>query len=220
VSHGLPHAGDGHGSAGQNFSQHLGLALTAGYVLLSFVGLSYEVWLLHWLRSSYISFAEPEDFLMAGMRHPIVALFTLASGGLLWGFLAGSKWLRARWPWYAKVSKRYETEQWNRAGRFVIYPIFVLVYFTLFTELYSASEAIHIRHGHARPVRIAFATASAPSGATLDGVLAASTSEYLFVYSPRDTAMRIIPVKNVAMILSARKVRGEWVFPSAASPGP
>jgi hypothetical protein len=109
---GEEHAGQ-QNTSGFDIGRHLGLGLTIGYVVMSFVGVSYETWLLHWLRTSYLSYAEPEDFLMAGIRHPLVPVFALASAGVLALVLLASRGAKKRWAWHAQLAKRHETETWK-----------------------------------------------------------------------------------------------------------
>jgi len=129
-----------HGGLGllEQVAHHLGLGLTLGYALLSCVGVVFEVLLLRSFHADFLTYAEPEDFLMAGLRHPVVLAFVVLSV-LILAIAMGVVRLGRR---LSGLYDRWRSRSDARPGmRFIRPAAAVLVvgyYFFIFTRFYAS----------------------------------------------------------------------------------
>ncbi len=193
-------------------AHHLGLVLTIGYVLLSFVGVVFETLLLRSFHTDFLTYAEPEDFLMAGLRHPVVLGFIVLSAAIpalgLGLMMLGQHFSERFTAWRAAASPA------RRRLRLIAPPLGALYYFFFCTQLYSTHEAKLIRAGEEPRVRLEFQQFGAASGTpSPEGYLVATTGHYLFFYEAVTRQMQVIPVGAVRQIVTPERT-------SPPKPGP
>jgi hypothetical protein len=211
MSHGvLPHAvGSGHPSehAEQNLLEKaghkLGIVLPLGYALLSAVGIAFETLLLREFHTDFLTYAEPEDFLMAGLRHPVVLAFVALSVGIMAAMYSVVRF-------GSSVSKRYAAWR-DRAGSFVairfarqVAPFAaVAYYFFAFTQFYAGHHAKAIRSGEEPLVRLQFLQFGTDSSSPpqTEGYVVATTGRYVFLWAPDTHQMQVIPTSAVRRLL-------------------
>jgi len=225
MSHlGLPHsAGTGHtGEHGQpnlleQAAHRLGTVLTLCYALLSCVGIVFETLLLREFHTDFLTYAEPEDFLMAGLRHPVVLGFVALSvaimSGILWGVGLGTR-LSARlaaWRERAGAFRRLLRRVAPFAGG--------AYYFFLFTMIYANYHAKAIRAGEEPRMRLEFQQYGAnPGPLSTEGYVVATTGRYLFFWEPNAQQMQVVPISAVQQLrTTGRQSKAE--APKEASNG-
>ena len=182
-------------------AHHLGLVLTMGYVLLSCVGVVFETLLLRSFHIDFLTYAEPEDFLMAGLRHPVVLGFVVLSVAIpamgLGIMLLGQRFSARFTAWRAAASPA------RKMLRMVAPPLGAIYYFFFCTQLYSAHEAKLIRAGEEPRVRLEFQQFGGASVTpSPEGYLVATTGHYLFFYEAANRQMQVVPVGAVRQILT------------------
>jgi len=197
----------------ERIAHHLGMALTLGYVLLSVVGVVFETLLLRAFGTDFLTYAEPEDFLMAGLRHPVVLGFVVLSVCCMGVGLCIVMIAR-------RASKRYD--EWKTKGENIPVRKWIrrcgmvggaLYYFYMFTAIYARHEAEGVRRGEETPCRLTFVQGitSAETG-PLEGYVVATTGRYLFFYDRAGASMQVIPtaaVRQLQMPARGGSPRGE-----------
>jgi hypothetical protein len=178
--------------------QHPGVVLTAAYLLLTAVGITFEFWLFQRFGINVLDYSETSDFLMAVIREPLVIVLSVLPLPVLWLYLRANRWLRARSARYDAYFARYEGGAWSRDGRRFTYPLFVVIYFLLFILQYTEYVADRLKAGIGKEVRVELASGPPiPPGRSL---LLGTTGRFVFLYYPVEGATRVIPVENVAQI--------------------
>jgi len=228
MSHGgLPHLVGAEESSAHNrkdlleqVAHKLGLVLPLGYVLLSCVGVVFETLLLRSFQTDFLTYAEPEDFLMAGLRHPVVLVFVLLSVLILFTVL-----------WAVRFGTRFSARYaaWrSHAGRFTamrvvrqVVPIFaVCYYFLVFSQIYARHEAQAIRAGEQPLIRVEFQQYGAvPSVSPTEGYLVATTGRYVFLCEAATQQMRVIPINAVRQLLTPDHRAAKQAEPIEGSAG-
>ncbi|HLG95125.1 MAG TPA: hypothetical protein VKX49_02305 [Bryobacteraceae bacterium] len=123
----------------------LGMVLPLGYALLSCIGIAFETLLLREFRTDFLTYAEPGDFLMAGLRHPVVLAFVALSVGIMAATFSVIRF-------GTSVSKHYAAWR-HRAGSFVairfvrqVAPFAaVAYYFFAFTQFYARKRSVRAK---------------------------------------------------------------------------
>ncbi|MBK7833794.1 MAG: hypothetical protein IPJ56_15880 [Gemmatimonadetes bacterium] len=67
-------------------AEHTGAWITAGYVVLSLLGLLHQAMVLRRFGVNYVEYAQLADFLLAAIRDPFVVLASVIPGALVYGF--------------------------------------------------------------------------------------------------------------------------------------
>lgn len=206
----VPHSlGDAHhnSSAESGALEHaahkIGTALTLGYVLLSIVGVVFETLLLRAFGTSFLTYAEPEDFLMAGLRHPIVLAFVGLSVALLgvvvWFVRVGSRLSKAYAAWRDRTGSFAVVQFLRRVAPYLL----VGYYFFHFTQFYASHVAAAIRAGEEPRVRVEFPGDGANGGAQVEGYVVATTGRYVFLWQPDGRQMHVIPVTSLRRLVQS-----------------
>jgi hypothetical protein len=183
---------------------HPALLLTAGYLILTIVGLIYEFWLFLSFRINIVDWAETTDFLLAAVRTPLVIVLSLVPLPLAIALDRFGKRLRARYPRYRAYQEKQERLLGVKPHHRVFYSgAFVFTYAVLFTQLYAFRVSKQIRAGKGKIVRVQ--PVGSPEGSAIQGVLIGTTSKYLFLWDTNRTMTRILPVENVAQVLVPRR---------------
>lgn len=158
--------------------------------------------LLREFHTDFLTYAEPEDFLMAGLRHPVVLAFVALSVGIMTATFSVVRF-------GTSVSRRYAAWR-DRAGsfeaiRFVrhVAPLAAVVYyFFAFTQIYAGHHAKAIRSGEEPRVRIQFLQSGTDlSSEPTEGYLVATTGRYVFLWVPNTQQMQVIPISAVRQVL-------------------
>ena len=225
MSHGgLGHAasashGEGHAPGGrlEQIAHHIGLVLTMGYVLLSCIGVVFETLLLRSFHTDFLTYAEPEDFLMAGLRHPVVLGFVVISGAMpAFGvgiMLLGQRFSERFAQWRAQASPL------RRMVRIVGPTLLATSYFFFCTQLYSEFEAKAIRAGEEPRVRLEFQQfGAAANTASPEGNIVATTGHYLFFYAAATRQMQVIPVAAIRQIVTPERLTPAKSQPDKSKP--
>jgi len=121
------------------------MVLPLGYALLSCIGIAFETLLLREFRTDFLTYAEPGDFLMAGLRHPVVLAFVALSVGIMAATFSVIRF-------GTSVSKHYAAWR-HRAGSFVairfvrqVAPFAaVAYYFFAFTQFYARKRSVRAK---------------------------------------------------------------------------
>jgi hypothetical protein len=179
--------------------EHPGLLLTAGYLLLTLVGLGYELWFFRYFRINILEYVETTDFLFAALRTPLVIILSLLPLPLVWLFIRFNEWLRRRFPRYAGWDSRMQTS----TVRIGVWTFFVLVYATLFVQIYAERVTDRIKAGHGREVQVELTSGAPFPSRTL---LLGTTSKFVFLYLPAEKKTHVIPIENLSrLVVSSEK---------------
>jgi hypothetical protein len=185
--------------------EHTTLAISLAYLFLTIVGAAFEFFLLARFQVNVLQFAEPVDFLLAAIRHPIVILFTALPIVLLWIIDLLDVAVRRFVPPYRNYMEKSERSPSYASARNWTYPTFIVVYFALFTIKYSAYVVDRLRAGEGRPVTVELNAAGAEGPRQLDGILIGTTLRYVFVYRPADKSTHVIPSESIVEMLMHRR---------------
>lgn len=181
--------------------QHPALALTAGYLVISLLGISYEWSLFRNFGVNFFHYADVTDFLMGAFREPIT--FVMALSALFVSVFA--QWMmdwEDRWFATREVRsrillgyRRFSASSFNRLSPLY----FFLAYSVLFIWLYSDSSAERLRAGGGPQVTLMLATGAPPSG-TGPASLLGTSSRFVFLYDAAKQVTTIVPHENIAWI--------------------
>src|SRR5688572_27968666 len=84
----VPQAADRSVTVRRRWAEHLGTALTVGYLLLIAIGMFHSLIRYFRFGINIFEFAQPSDFLLATFRDPLVILATVAPILLSWAYLS------------------------------------------------------------------------------------------------------------------------------------
>jgi len=182
-------------------AQHPALGLTAGYLVVSLLGMSYEWTLFRRFGVNFFHYADVTDFLMGAFREPVTLVLALTA--LIVGTLTQ---LQIEWEdrWFAnrEVSSRflrgyrlYSTMAINRWAPI----LFFLGYSVMFIWLYSAKSADAIRNGEGESVTV-MRVDTAPSGGPIAKLLLGTSSRFVFLFDTKNGITSIVPIENIAWI--------------------
>ncbi len=190
---------------------HLGAVLSLGYVALTLIGMLYSWAFYYELGVNILTFAEASDFLLAPVRDPLVIALATAPVPLFLLFrraLRRMASLRGRTEWWVKFVWPTERYYGHENAWFLT---LVILYATAFTMHYADYRADRLRDGHGRWVTAHYATATpgaaSASADSLRGILAGTTSNYVFLYEPAQKTLRIVPVEHLDQLTLRRRVR-------------
>lgn len=178
--------------------EHPGLLLTAGYLLLTAVGLGYELFFFYYFRINILEYVETSDFLLAALRTPLVIILALLPLPLAWLIARFSQWLRRRYPRSGKLD--------TSAARWFSRGLFILLYAIFFIQAYAERVTDRIKAGQGREVR-----AELTSGQTFPSrtLLLGTTSKFVFLYLPAEKKTHVIPIESLArLVVSSEKPSG------------
>lgn len=92
--------------------QYPGLAATTGYLLLTAIGIIYEVQYYRLFGIPILNFSEPSDFLMSGIRRPVLLLLFVLSVRVLWSVILIDVTCRQKSLPYRRLAERMEKSRW------------------------------------------------------------------------------------------------------------
>jgi hypothetical protein len=189
--------------------EHPGLLLTAGYLLLTLVGLSYELWFFMYFRLNILEYVETTDFLFAALRTPLVIILALLPLPVVWLLTRVNEWLRRKSPRYARWDSRVQGK--TSVSRAAIWAFFVLVYATFFIQMYAERVTDRIKAGHGREVQVELTSGARFSSRTL---LLGTTSKFVFLYLPAEKKTHVIPIENLSQLVVSSEKRSEKKRPN------
>jgi len=183
--------------------EHPGLLLTAGYLLLTAVGLGYELWFFMYFGINILEYVETSDFLLAALRTPLVVVLAVLPVLLVWLLVRGNQWLHRRFPRYASFDNRWQLKSTARSGMWVV---LILIYANFFIQKYAERATERIKAGQGREVQVELTSGTPlPSRALLLG----TTSKFVFLYLPAEKKTHVIPIESLArLVVSSEKPNG------------
>lgn len=181
--------------------EHLGLALTLGYLFLSAVGMLHVALVCLRFKINVVDYAEPSDFLLAALRDPLIVLASVAPLPLVWLYFRFGKWLRGRFPNIQYSSGTQKSREFTDRHRGKIFALTVALWALAFSLNYARRVSDDLRAGHGRRVEVELVSGSlhAP-GDTVRPLLIGTTQKYVFLYDDRTGVPTVIPTNNVARI--------------------
>jgi len=183
------------------YSENPGVMATFGYLYLTTVGVVFYAIYYSLFGIHILDFAEPADFILAGVREPVLFVFSIVSLLSLRRLIrADRKWRRKSMK-YRRVAERLEGHRFY--SNWLIYPLVIIGYFVMFVTLYAEQKVTTVLEGKGNKVVIDLNQAIANSN-TLgqDGslVLIGTNSKFLFLYAPDDRHPSIVPLDAVTRI--------------------
>lgn len=184
--------------------EHPGLLLTAGYLILTIIGLLFELRFFEFFQVNILEYVETSDFLLAALRTPLVIVLSILPLFIVWLLIRSNVWLRRRFPRYGSWDRRMEQKYFGRsATRRIIWGFFIVMYADLFTRLYADRLADRVKAGHGREVRVELTSGAPFPSRTL---LLGTTSKFVFLYLPDAKRTHIVPIDNVSrLVVSSEK---------------
>ncbi len=178
---------------------HPGLFVTIGYLFLTAIGIIYDVLFFDIFHVPILNFSQPSDFVLAGFRQPVLFVLFFVSVLMVWRIILKDRKWRAKSVKYRKAMERVETKMWF--STWLIYPAFVCTYFFCTTEVFAKYNASNLMLGKGRAISIelnATLTDPNPKLKEVTSLLLGSNSSYIFLFSPKDGRVRIIPIQSIA----------------------
>lgn len=184
--------------------EHPGLLLTAGYLVLTVVGLGYELWFFQAFQINILEYVETSDFLLGALRTPLVIVLALLPVPMFWYSIRFNEWMRRRFPRYGNWDRGLEGKLYKTStGRRAVWGFLGLVYAVMFLEMYAERVSDRIKAGHGRDVRVELASGTPFASRTL---LLGTTAKFVFVYVPEAKKTHVIPIENLSrLVVSSEK---------------
>jgi hypothetical protein len=213
-----------------------GLVVTFGYLLLTAVGITYDVLYYGIFRIPILNFSEPSDFILAGFRQPILFLFVVLSVLMLRRLIFKDRKWREKSPRYRELAENMERSRWY--SNWVMYPFFICVYFWSITAIYARYTASQVIAGEGRVVRVELSGDSADERRREPTELLIGTnSKFVFLYEPTPHGnrsdlklrslyapthangnVRIVPIGNIVRMTLDPAISDASVPPSTGRP--
>lgn len=199
-------------------TEHLGLALTLGYLFLTALGMFHRALVFLLFRINVFDYAEPSDFLLAALRDPFIILVCIAPIPVVWLYFRLTYALQQRakpgsWM-FGNEKRRALSNKYRRP----LYILTVLLWALAASLHYATKVAKDLRAGTGRRVRLELITpppGAAPDTAPL--LLLGTTHQYVFLYDAGKQVTTVVPVNNVSRIRIERR-RGTAASSSAPAP--
>ena len=188
---------------------HPTLLLTVGYLALTTVGLVYEAWLFRYFGINILEYSETGDFLLAAVRTPLIIILSMLPLVIMWAINELHRRARQRYRPYANWAKRIEGTGWDMDNPRIglpVWALFVIIYASLFTQIYAKMVANQIKNGKGRVVNVELVNPGSLRAADTP-LLIGTTGKFVFLYYPRLRQTRIVPIGNVASIGVAPRER-------------
>ena len=188
--------------------EHPTLLLTLIYLALTFVGMIHDLWFYLYFKINILDYSETSDFLLAAIRNPLVIILSILPLGLAFLVQRSTEAVRRRAKdWEEKERKRRASVWYSAPARAVGTFLFVIVYATLFTQIYAFWEATRVKEGKAGR-RVSFMRSD---GIISDEqpVLLGTTGKWILLYYRSRKATEIVPIDNTAAITVDSRRRKE-----------
>lgn len=207
------------------------LAVTLGYVFVSFIGLWSSYWFYRGFRLPILEYMQASDFLVAGLRDPAYAILLFASIGIA----AAVSWpetyrreqperveaMRQRW-WGRYVFSNWKWGRWSSIGMAHETGIVFGVMWGLIaaSAAYVSTKGERIRDvgsGHRVEVTLAGDAAAQPQSARLLG----TSSAFVFLWWPDRKVAEAVPIESIGRLTTVRSRPAKAAkAPPAAAPTP
>lgn len=190
--------------------EHLGTALTVGYLVLVAIGMFHSVLGYRHFGVNILDYAEASDFLLAPFRDPMVLVVTVLPAVLAWGYLAaGERWSRRlaeRRRAEGKPRGWWESSEAMQARLESLAPLlrFGLALFWVFVSAstYQRLVAYWAMRGEGTNVTVELGNGATERGTpTRPLVLVGATSRYLFLFRTESWETVVVPTENVQRII-------------------
>src|SRR5512141_846987 len=185
-----------------------GLALMLAYIVVTLVARFDDVWFYQLFGINLFNYSDPQDVLLAALRHSVVATFFIVPAVIV----LGTAWLRdAR---TSASSPGWFDRSWNTPTLRLIAALgFVIISATLLTRIDAQQRSDARKAGRGKYVTLT----------RTDGVeygeqplLIGSTSRFFFLYYPTRKTAEIVPVENTRMMTVDLRPRSEVITPAAS----
>jgi hypothetical protein len=185
-------------------AQHPALAISAGYLVISLLGLSYEWVQFRFFGVNFFHYAEVTDFLMGAFREPITFVLSMSAFAIGWLVHIYSRWELGwlnRKPPKSWLGRRYLGLVSSRLYR-ASPVIFFVGYSVMFIWVYSSNRADAIRAGDGETIQVEVAAGQdVRPPVDSPSLMLGSSTRFLFVYRPIERVIEIIPNENIARIV-------------------
>lgn len=185
-----------------------GLALSLGYLGLTFVGLTYQWALLRRFGVNVLDWAEFSDFIFACIREPLVLLLGIPAYSVLLLLQRLEAWQLSK-PKYADT---YERHPWQRMVGKVLGILIVPMYFYIFASFFAALVANRIKASEGQRVTLEYNTnvpeAKPPLPNDPKPLWIGATSRAIFLYDDQKKETLIVPQGSIARIRTEPRKKG------------
>lgn len=184
-------------------AEHTGAWVTAGYVVLSLLGLLHEAMLLRRFGINFVEYAQLADFLLAAIRDPFVVLASVIPGAVVYYFYVWlGKWTMSRNPAKFLEGRRKNPRLSDPRMMAGLQLLTGVVWAISFQMIYANVVSGRIRRGEGARVAISVSNAGVPARPfpTDSALIIAVTSGYVFAYFPTHFETRVIPTDNLAYL--------------------
>lgn len=177
-----------------------GLVLSLGYLYLTGIGMAYQARFYRAFGVDILDFTDAGDFILAGVRDPIIMLLSLAPFPLAWGYLSLVR--RA-----AEAAGRRLKRPPPREDGIMYHPlvkrlgvgIMLLTWILAFLATYGRYAAREVRKGRGTQVTVEM-SAGGDSLASRTATLLGTSARYIFLHDVDTRKTDVIPFENVVRL--------------------
>ncbi len=183
------------------FREHSGLMVSAGYLLLTAVGITYDYLFFELFHIPILNFSQPSDFLLAGFRQPVLFILFVFSIVAVWRIVVKDRKWRERSSKYRHLAVRMEEKAWF--STWILYPLVACAYFFSTTAMYAKYTASEILMGRGKQITVelnANYTDTAHKDHDTVTLLLGSNTSFVFLYSPKEGQVKVLPIASIARI--------------------
>ena len=190
--------------------EHVGTALTVGYLILVAVGMFHSVLGYRHFGVNILDYAEASDFLLAPFRDPMVLLVTVVPGVLALGYMsAADRWSRRMTERRREAGKPRawweSSDAWQarlQSAGPVLRVALALFWVFVSANTYQRLVAYWAMRGEGTNVTVEMANGVSERGTpTRPLVLAGATSRYLFLFRTESWETGVVPTENVQRVV-------------------
>ena len=185
-----------------------GLALMVAYIVVTLVARFDDVWFYQLFGINLFNYSDPQDVLLAALRHSVVAAFFVVPALIV---LVAARLRDTR----ASGSRPGLFDRsWNTPTLRLIAAVgFVVVSATLLTRIDAQQRSEARKAGRGK-----YVTLTRNDGIEYgeQPLLIGSTSRFFFLYFPRRKTAEIVPVENTSMMTVDLRPRSEMDTPTAS----
>lgn len=199
------------------WAEHVGTALTLGYLALIVIGM-FHSWLRYFrFRINIFDYAEPTDFLLAPIRDTGVIAATVLPVGLSWLYLTYTdRWSRKHWIRRRSEGKsigwwesRPETLAKYDRLKPILWPLMTMLWILAVGMWYAKRAADATMVGDGPSVEVELTNGSREGGTPRRPVmLVGASSKYLFLFRTEDWKTVVVPIENVSRLTPVERARG------------
>jgi hypothetical protein len=144
-------------------AEHTGAWITAGYVVLSLLGLLHQAMVLRRFGVNFVEYAQLADFLLAAIRDPFVVLASAIPGVLVYGFYVWfGQWTSHRNPAKFLEGRRKNPRMTDPRFLAALQLLTGVVWAISFQIIYANVVSGRIRRGEGARVAISLSNAGIP----------------------------------------------------------